>query len=128
MNLSFISLTGLLVIASATVYTSAVTAEPVLSTTSGYETPADTFNRAFFKNDPSFFRNQSVGRQLGLIFGVGGSFPETEIRWDGELVDSLYHDTLEQQGSNGPVIRTPDLPSPYNTTLLETPALNPSSP
>jgi len=129
MNLRFISLTGVLVlVASATVFPSAVTAEPDSSAKpSDYETPADTFNRAFFKNDPNFFRNQSVGRQFDLIFGVGNSFPENEIRRDGELVDTLYQDTLKQQGSSGPIIRTPDLPNPYNTTLLESPALNPNN-
>ena len=46
-----------------------------------------------------------------------------------EAVDILYRDLLDQQGSgaNGPIIRTPDLPNPYNGSLLQLPALNRSS-
>lgn len=98
--------------------------------TSSYETPDDVFNRAYFKNDPDFYNNQSYQRQFNLIFGPGSllknSFPENEIARDAELVNIIYRDTLYQQVSSDPYIRTPDLPNPYNSSLLTSPRLNAS--
>lgn len=134
MDLMFKSLTGVLVlVAAATGFPSTATAELASSTQlSGYETTAERFNRAFFKNDRDFYRNRSVGRQLDLILGPGSlirnSFPENEIRRDAELVNILYRDTLQQQVSNDPIIRTPDLPNPYETSVLQSPSIKVNSP
>lgn len=134
MGLMFKSLTGVLVLlAAATGFSSAATAEPALSTQlGGYETTAERFNRAFFKNDLDFYRNRSIGRQLDLILGPGSlirnSFPENEIRRDAELVNILYRDTLQQQVSRDPIIRTPDLPNPYETSVLQSPSIKVNSP
>ena len=129
MNLKFRSLTGVLVlVASAAGVPSAATAEPTASTqASDYGTPAQVFNRAYFKNDPNFFRNQSGGRQLDAIFGFRNSFPDDEIRRDAELIDFVYQSALKQQVSRYEIIRTADLASPYNTSLIQSPALNPKS-
>lgn len=134
MDLMFKSLTGVLVlVAAATGFPSTATAELASSTQlSGYETTGERFNRAFFKNDRDFYRNRSVGRQLDLILGPGSlirnSFPENEIRRDAELVNILYRDTLQQQVSNDPIIRTPDLPNPYETSVLQSPSIKVNSP
>lgn len=92
---------------------------------------AEAFNRAYFYNDPEFFRNTSVKRQIDTIFGPGSvirnSFPENEINRDGRLVHELYKTVLEQQTSKGQVFRTPDLPNPYSTSILESPSFNPRS-
>lgn len=134
MGLMFKSLTGVLVlVAAATVFPSAATAQLASSTqASGYETTAERFNRAFFKNDLDFYHNRSVGRQLDLILGQGSlirnSFPENEIRRDAELVNKLYRDTLQQQVSSDPIIRTPDLPNPYETSLLQSSSTKVNSP
>lgn len=124
MGLSLRSLNGIVFfVAAAAIFPLAATAQPASSTTSSsYGSPADTFNRAYFKNDPSYFRNQSYVRQLDAIFGFRDSFPETEIQRDAELVDFLYQDVLRQQYSVAPVIRTRDLPNPYNTSILGSPA------
>jgi hypothetical protein len=129
MNLRFRSLTGVLVlVASAAVFPLAVTAQPRSSTqASGYETLPQVFNQAYFTNDPNFFKDQSVVRELDLIFGFRDSFLENEIRRDAELVDFVYKSSLNQQVSSGSIIRTPDLANPYNTSLLQSPALNPQS-
>ncbi len=129
MNLRFRSLTGVLVlVASAAGVPSAVTAQPASSTQeSGYGTPAQVFNRAYFKNDPNFFRNQSGGRQLDAIFGFRNSFPEDEIRRDAELVDFVYQSVLKEQVSRPELIPTPDIANPYNTSLVQSPALYPKS-
>lgn len=133
MGLSFRSLTGVLVlVAAASGFPFAAIAQPTSSTQpSSNETIAETFNRAFFANDPEFFRNRSFGRQLDLILGPGSlirnSFPENEIIRDAERVDNLYEATLEQQVSSDPIIRTRDLPNPYETSILRSRSLSPNS-
>lgn len=130
MVVRFRSLTGVLVfVAVATGFPFAAIAEPTSSSQpSGKETISETFNRAFFKNDPDFFRNRSFGRQLDFILGTpslrGNSFPENEISRDAEVVDIVYQDGLEQQVSSGPIIRTRDLPNPYETSILRSPRFN----
>ena len=125
MGLKFKAFSSLLVL-FATISFSAVAAAQ--TRTSSYETPDDVFNRAFFKNDPNFYNNQSYKRQIELIFGPGSllrnSFPENEIARDAELVNTVYRDALYQQVSSDPYIRTPDLPNPYNSSLLTSPRLN----
>ena len=125
MNLSFRSLISVLILVASAAVPSVAKSQPAPSTqASEYESPNEVFNRAFFANDPNFFRNQSVGRQLNLIFGSGDSFPDDEIRRDADIVNVVYRSALKQQVSSHPIIRTPDLPSPYNTTLLQSPTLN----
>ncbi|MFN6487241.1 MULTISPECIES: hypothetical protein [unclassified Nostoc] len=89
------------------------------------ESANDVFERAYFRHDRNFYENGSLKRQLdsllGLGSGFGGSFPENEIARDAELVNTLYHDVLTQQVGNDPYIRTPDLPNPYDTSLLVSP-------
>lgn len=133
MGLRFRSLTGILmIVAAATVPVAATAQSASSSTSSGYATPAEVFNRVYFTNDPDFFHNDSAGRQLNFMFGIGSllrnSFPENEITRDAELIDSLYKDTLKQQVSSGPIIRTRDLPNPYETSVLQNPSLKGNSP
>ena len=134
MGLRFKSLNGVLVLVAAAIgFPYAAIAQPTLSTQpSGNETISETFNRAYFRNDPEFFRNRSLKRQIDLILGPGSlfrnSFPENEILRDAKLVDILYQDVLEQQASSDPIIRTPDLPNPYETTILLSPRFDVNSP
>ncbi|MEH2081205.1 MAG: hypothetical protein V7K89_14735 [Nostoc sp.] len=89
------------------------------------ETTSDVFERAYFSHDRNFYENGSLKRQLDSFLGFGssfgGSFPENEIARDAELVNTLYHDALIQQVGNDPYIRTPDLPNPYDTSLMMSP-------
>ncbi len=131
MGLKFKNLIGVLVIVSAaTSFHSAAMAQSSLVTRlrGGNETLSETFNRAFFTNDPEFFRNRSLKRQVDLILGVGSlsrnSFLESEILRDAKLIDIVYQDALEQQVSRDPIIRTPDLPNPYETSILLSPRVN----
>lgn len=134
MSLRFRRLSDVLVLVAAAIgFPSAAIAQPALNTQpSGNETISETFNRAFFRNDPDFFRNRSIKRQVDLILGPGSllrnSFPENEILRDAKLVDILYQDVLGQQASSGPVIRTPDLPNPYETSIFQSPRINVNSP
>ncbi|MEH2192610.1 MAG: hypothetical protein V7K98_08205 [Nostoc sp.] len=93
------------------------------------ETTSDVFERAYFRHDRNFYENSSsLKRQIDVFLGsgsgFGGSFPENEIAHDAELVNTLYHDVMTQQVGNDPYIRTPDLPNPYNTSLIMSPRLN----
>lgn len=86
------------------------------------DTIPEAFDRAFFNDSGIFYKNRSFPRQLDVILGTGlpgrAAFPELEIERDAKLVNLLYRDALEQQVSSDPVLRTPDLPTPYNSSLL----------
>ena len=126
MRIKFQPFGGLLVVLAAGIafpsIASAQTATPKTETTS------DVFERAYFRHDRNFYENGSLKRQLDSFLGsgssFGGSFPENEIARDAELVNTLYHDVLTQQVGNDPYIRTPDLPNPYDTSLMMSPRLN----
>ena len=95
--------------------------------TYNYQTPNEIFERAFFKNNPNFYRNNSLGRDLDWILGPGiskNSFPENEMARDGKLVNIVYRDIMQQQVGNDPYIRTRDLPNPYNSSVIMSPRMN----
>ncbi|MEC4815470.1 MAG: hypothetical protein SAK29_19655 [Scytonema sp. PMC 1069.18] len=125
MTIKFKTLGGLLFFFATMVSPGIAKAETETST---YQTPNDVFERAYFKNDPNFYRNQGFKRELDFMLGFGSlfrnSFPENEIARDAELVNFVYRDTLAQQTTNDPYLRTPDLPNPYTSSLLMSPALN----
>ncbi|MBE9037339.1 hypothetical protein [aff. Roholtiella sp. LEGE 12411] len=126
MGIKLKTLGGLLVLAVGIAFPSVASAQKV---TPSYETTNDVFERAFFRHDRNFYENGGFKRQLDSFLGSSGSglrnsFPENEIARDAELVNTLYHDVLTQQVGNDPYIRTPDLPNPYDTSLLMSPRLN----
>jgi hypothetical protein len=125
MGLKFKPLGGLLVLLATISLPTAVSAQ---TETPKYETTNDVFNRAFFKNDPNFYGNNTFRRQIDWMLGPGSlfknSFPENEIARDAELVNTVYRDVMSQQVSNDPYIRTPDLPNPYTTSIMMSPRLN----
>ncbi|MFP4134701.1 MAG: hypothetical protein ACLFTJ_11175 [Halothece sp.] len=86
-----------------------------------YETVPQLFQEAVNYESGNFFRNQSLGGRLKLIFGVAeplerSSFPENEIIRDAQLVDIFYQDYMQQQMGDAP-IRTRDLENPYTTSV-----------
>jgi len=106
------------------------TQTPDTTTTDQTQTPntlttKDAFERAYFSHDPDFYtNNSSLERQLdwfaGIGFSFGSSFPENEINRDATLLHTLYHDVLKQQADQP--IRTRDLPSPYNSSVMNSPS------
>lgn len=88
----------------------------------------EAFEDAFFQSSKNFFQNRTIWRQINLIFGPGSlyrsSYPEIEIERDAKRIDNLYRRLLKQQISSAPVIRVPDLPNPYDTSLLQLPPSN----
>jgi hypothetical protein len=124
MGLNFRTMAVFLVLAAASL-PSVVTAQ---DSAPNYETAGEVMERAFFKNSPDYYRNQGFKRDVDMILGPGSlfrnSFPENEIERDAELVNKVYRDVITQQAMNDPYIRTPDLPNPYNTSLMMSPRLN----
>jgi hypothetical protein len=126
MGIKFKTFGGLLaLLVSGVAFPNVVVAQ---TETPNYETTNDAFERAFFRHDRNFYENSTPKRQLDSFLGSGSgfrnSFPENEIARDAELVNTLYRDVLQQQVGNDPYLRTPDLPNPYDTSLLMSPRLN----
>ncbi|MCC5649592.1 hypothetical protein LC609_07020 [Nostoc sp. XA013] len=126
MGIKFKTFGGLLVLLAAGIaFPSVASAQTETSKT---ETTNDAFERAYFRHDRNFYENSSLKRQLDSFFGsgsgFGGSFPENEIARDAQLINTLYRDVLTQQVGNDPYIRTPDLPNPYDTSLMMSPRFN----
>ena len=124
MSIKFKALGGLLVLLAASISIPAFADD---KGTTNYETANEIFDRAYFKNDRNFYGNNTLAPNR-LVGGSGSlfhnSFPENEIARDAELVNVVYRDVLNQQVGNDPYIRTPDLPNPYNTSLMMSPRLN----
>lgn len=85
------------------------------------ETIPEAFNRAFFQESGDFYRNRKIDRQINYIIGAGvpwgAGFPDLEVERDAERIFKLYREQLELQVSSDPVIRTPDLANPFNSSL-----------
>ncbi len=128
MKISFKCLTGALVALTSVCISStakAQTASPYQF--SQYETLADRFEQVFYTNDKDMFENRSFLRQLDFLIGIGSlntSFVENEINADTKAVTILYKDALLRQGSSDPVVRTRDLPNPYDTSILQSPRVD----
>ncbi|MEM9273134.1 MAG: serine/threonine protein kinase [Cyanobacteria bacterium P01_F01_bin.143] len=79
------------------------------------------FEKAFFENSGTAFRNDGFVDQLNHIFGFN-QFYDIQISKDGELVDILYQDGLKQQAEAVAPIKTRDLENPFSTSLQENPS------
>lgn len=84
----------------------------------------EAMNRAYFSHGKPVYQNQVFPRQLFFIFGPSfnpfqGNYPEIEITQDGRTVHNLYVEAMRLQNSSDPVLRTRNLPNPYNTSLLQ---------
>jgi hypothetical protein len=83
------------------------------------------FNRAVNNNTGRFYDYTNILGQLNSLFGwrtfPEGSYFDNMITRDAKLTETLYYDVMQQQQS-GPLIRTQDLPNPYDTSLQENPS------
>lgn len=76
------------------------------------------FEQRFFSNSPDFATNRTLTGQLKRIFGP---FPENSFFRDGRAVNELYLETQYRQMNSGPIIRTVDLPNPFQYSLRTLP-------
>lgn len=85
------------------------------------ETLPEAFERAFFQESGDFYHNRQIPRQINYIIGVGApwgaGFPDLELERDAKRITNLYRELMEIQVSSDPVIRTPDLPNPFNSSV-----------
>jgi hypothetical protein len=80
---------------------------------------AEPFNNTYKKHSGDFFQNTSFFSPL--IDFLGLPFPEEAATKDAENLLRLYRQGMQDQFSSTPVIRTTDLPSPYNTSIMNMP-------
>jgi hypothetical protein len=86
------------------------------------ETTADIISAALFEQSGDIYRNRGIDRQATLLFGL--SFPEHEYFNDAQKVERLYREGMRQQGANDGVVRTADLPNPFDTSIRTNPAID----
>ncbi|MDX2240299.1 MAG: hypothetical protein NW224_06430 [Leptolyngbyaceae cyanobacterium bins.302] len=79
---------------------------------------AHEFEDAFFSHNRDYVRNRSFTGQLKRIFGP---FPENSMNRDLREVHDLYQETFFKQMNSGPILRTVDLPSPFQYSLRTLP-------
>jgi hypothetical protein len=108
-------------IASSTLLPAAATAQEVDVVVPVEVISVDqAFEEEFFEASGTYFRNRSIFEQADTIlgFGVPAAFPELEIEADAADIHELYVDLLALQVGSDPILRVPDLPNPYCTSLL----------
>lgn len=115
---------------AATMLTSGVKAEPMFNDyPTTYQPFAEEFMRAASRTSGDVFKNKSLMGQLSTYLGISfpwpngiNGYPETLMTNDAKLVHQLYREGLLQQTMSDPIIRTPDLINPYNTSILTQPS------
>jgi len=76
---------------------------------------------AYFSNDRDFYTNRTPPRQFDYIFGGTAGYPENQIYRDGRAINAWYDEVLARQLFTGPLLRTPDLPNPFNESVRNLP-------
>jgi hypothetical protein len=78
----------------------------------------DAFENAFYGFRGRYgFRTSVTGEILQRFF----LYPDNSIVGDGNRVEDLYREAMKVQTMSDPFIRTPDLDSPFNRSLLTDP-------
>ncbi|MGA0201167.1 MAG: hypothetical protein ACO3NK_18980 [Prochlorotrichaceae cyanobacterium] len=92
-----------------------------------YANPAEALEMGYFQNGKNSYDSMSLlGQWLGISGASAfprGSYPEISIERDNRIVNAVYQDVLMQQTMSDPFLRVPDLPNPYNTSLMTLPSL-----
>lgn len=107
---------GLLGIAGA-IAIAALTAPAASAQETVLETLGDLTNR----RSGNYYDHLSALSKIGFITGLGG-FPDQRINRDTEALSEAYQELLVLQTQNTPIIRVPDLPNPYTTSVQLLPA------
>ncbi len=98
---------------------------PSPDTAVGFNNIPGLFNRAVNNNTGRFYDYTNILGQFNSLFGwrtfPQGSYFDNMITRDAKLTETLYYDVMQQQQS-GPLIRTRDLPNPFDTSLQENPS------
>jgi hypothetical protein len=108
---------GVLVLVAAV---SGCLAAPVRADEASPENISDAVTRALFNQSGDIYYNRSIFRQATFLLGL--SYPENEYTSDAAAVERLYKAGMYQQGGSGKVVRTEDLPNPFNSSIRTTPS------
>lgn len=94
-----------------------------------YQPFGEDYMRAASRTSGEIFRSQSLRGQLSTFLGIGfpwpgnfNAFPETLLTNDAKLLNEVYREGMIRQVATDPVLRTPDLPNPYNSSILTQPS------
>lgn len=82
---------------------------------------AEQMEAVFYTNDQPYYTNRGLPRQISSFLGI--SFGDNEINEDARLIHEFAIQLWEEQAKSGPLIRTPDLPNPYQSSILLEPTL-----
>jgi hypothetical protein len=80
------------------------------------ENLAEAMNHAALDRSGDLYSNASIGRQAMQLFGL--SYPEQEYLSDAQSIEQVYREGMRQQTGKDNVVRTADLPNPFNSSLL----------
>ncbi|WP_264323935.1 hypothetical protein [Romeriopsis navalis] len=80
----------------------------------------ETMNNAFFSRSESMVDENDSFRSIQGLIGTF-QFPENAILSDSKRVNRLYNYLIERQVGDDPVIRTADLPNPFNFSVQTLP-------
>jgi hypothetical protein len=84
------------------------------------ETIPNAIDRAFY-GSLGKFSDRNPLRSTQTIIGTPYGYPENQISRDGERIHRVYLDLMNQQNSSDPLIRTADLPNPFNLSVQTLP-------
>jgi len=90
-----------------------------------YPTVLEELDDTFFNSSGDYFRNTGF---LGTLTWLFGPFPENNISRDAQAHGDLVQELLEIQASQGPPLVTPNLPTPFENSLLTLPPYEPPRP
>lgn len=80
------------------------------------------FRRLFYNYSGDFYENRTINRQITFLFGrINGRFAEREIVWDANAINEAYEVHMALQNNSTPLVRVPDMPNPYGSSLLTSP-------
>ncbi|MDY7004398.1 MAG: hypothetical protein SWX82_10695 [Cyanobacteriota bacterium] len=116
------SLSGIIIFSAIATLTSVQIAEAgdPESSVRTYQPFAEEFNRASQRFSGNFFTKTELVNQIGRYFGIL-RFPDEAISDDLREVNQLYIEEQRRQFSSTPVIRTPDLVNPYDSSVMTAP-------
>jgi hypothetical protein len=81
------------------------------------ETVADVITRALFNQSGDIYSNVGIDRQATLLLGL--SFPDQEYVNDAHAVNKIVQQEFLKRRTS--VVRTEDLPNPFDSSLLTNP-------
>lgn len=112
------TLCALLLAASSIGLVAPALAQETTNEEEGVPTIPEALLDAFYTRGGNFYQNRDFPRSFTWFLGP---FPENDIAADGRAVSRFYQQYLIWQAQSEPVVRTPDLASPFESSLLVAP-------